>query len=297
MKPVARPSVSSHQYDDTKITIFGDIHDISHLPRSQSDLETYMDGHDVFSWEALGYDPDTQFAEFDRFIYRRLSDGHDLLDTSTATDVGRYTAAVNELAFDRYDEGWGPDSFHSTPYAAGVAAPFLVLANMGYDAAQIARDAEARDRLKEEFRAMYDDVTGADTDVDLDLSVTPSRRQMIGYLAAPLALAWTGDLHGIGAGIDAQEIEYGVYTDMRDVFTAEGLSYLAEHEEGDVFHLCGKEHVDGITTYLADPAERRNRLNMYGPVLEEVLEADTRMGRAVAASGSWWRQDAVDLYP
>ncbi len=295
------PRIERMAYRDTDVTVFGDVHTAEGLDVSRDDIAQEMARHDAFAWEARGYRPDTWLTEMDDHVYDGLVAANETLRELDMNSFDRYAAAVDEMALDHFDEAWGPDSHHAFPYAAGLLGPVLMAGGTGYTAAAaVDIDPDLRTAVREDVRDLTRMARGREHgwgERNAELSMT--RRQMVvagGMLGLGGALGWTGGAFPDAPGIDLPDD--WTYTDMRDVFTTTGVDRVVDAAAPDsLLVLVGTAHVDGITRYLDDPDGRARRMDRYGPVLDAVLESDTRMARWQDAGGYWDRADVVDLHP
>lgn len=299
------PRIERTGANGADITVFGDVHREESIADHGDQIEEEMAEHDAYASEARGYEPDTLFNEFDHEIHDLMVQANDYvvdLDEQAINSFEAYALAVSGMAKEEYDAMWGPDSFYSTPYAVGTIAPLVAVGGITYEFCGAYEDVDIGAELREDWEDLRGWMRGEENGWGFeDGDLTMSRRRALrlgGVLAASGAMGWVGGAYPESldrAGLDVPDI--GSYTDMRDAFTAEGVARAAEQEDGDMMVLVGRAHVDGITRYLEDADARRGRIRLYGPILELLAEADTRMAHWVEEDGAWTRDRVVDLYP
>lgn len=296
--PDYTPDIIQLDHAGTDVTVFGDVHTAEALEYTRDRIAAEMAAHEAFAWEARGYQPDTWVTDVDEAVHDGLIAVNEGLRELDVNGFAAYTAAVDAMALDHFDAAWGPDSYHAFPYAAGLAGPVLLAGTAGYAAANAADDIALRAAVREDLRDLSRMVRGREHAWGArEDSLSLDRRELLTATGGAVAgglLGWIGD--AFDAAADAPD--YGTYTDVRDVFTAEGADRIVESAGPDsLLVLVGRDHAGGIARYLADPAERTARLDRYGPVLEAALESDTRMARWRDADGRWMLDGVVDLYP
>lgn len=290
------------QVNDVPVTVAGDAHVGESFAYSADRIDRLMADHGTFAWEARGYEPDGLLNEVDGHAYDgivALNEGMRTLEAdgraaeNAMNSFDAYVLAVDDLALDHFDVAWGPDSHHAIPYATGLAGALVLAGDAGYILSAASGDDDIRDAVRSGLSNVRRQLQGGEYEEVDGLS----RRQ---YLRAGAAAAVGGTAAWVGGAFDPGDdgpAAGWTYTDMRDALTAAGIDRITRADDDPLLMLCGRAHVDGIARYLEEPDHRKERLERYGPVLDAVLESDTRMARWAAQDGGWTRTDVLDLHP